>query len=150
MADASLKHTITEAMKAAMKVRDKERLSAIRLILADFKRIEVDERIEIDDARALAVLDKMCKQRRDSIKQYQDAGRQELAAVEQAEIEVIQTFMPQPLTSDELDTLVSEAIAETGADSIKGMGQVMAALKPRIQGRADVGEVSQRVKARLQ
>lgn len=150
MADASLKHTITEAMKAAMKARDKERLSAIRLILADFKRIEVDERIEIDDARALAVLDKMCKQRRDSIKQYQDAGRQELAAVEQAEIEVIQTFMPQPLTNDELDTLVSEAIAETGADSIKGMGQVMAALKPRIQGRADVGEVSQRVKARLQ
>lgn len=150
MADTSLKHTITEAMKAAMKARDKERLSAIRLILADFKRIEVDERIEIDDARALAVLDKMCKQRRDSIKQYQDAGRQELAAVEQAEIEVIQTFMPQPLTSDELDALVSEAIAETGADSIKGMGQVMAALKPRIQGRADVGEVSQRVKARLQ
>lgn len=150
MAELSLKAAITEAMKAAMKAREKERLSAIRLILAEFKRIEVDERIDIDDARCLAVLDKMCKQRRDSIKQYEDAGRDELAAVEYAEIEVIQDFLPQPLSEAELDTLVAQAIADSGADSIKGMGQVMAILKPQIQGRADVGQVSQRVKSRLQ
>ncbi|WP_372797104.1 GatB/YqeY domain-containing protein [Litorivivens sp.] len=150
MVDNQLKATITEAMKVAMKAKDKERLSAIRLILADFKRIEVDERIEVDDARGLAVLDKMCKQRRDSIKQYTDAGRQELADKEQAEIDVIQSFLPQPLTDTELDTLIDQAVAESGADSIKGMGQVMAILKPQIQGRADVGQVSQRVKARLQ
>lgn len=150
MAELSLKATITEAMKAAMKAREKERLSAIRLILAEFKRIEVDERIDIDDARCLAVLDKMCKQRRDSIKQYEDAGRDELAAVEYAEIEVIQDFLPQALTEAELDALIAQAIAESGADSIKGMGQVMAILKPQIQGRADVGQVSQRVKSRLQ
>ncbi|HCS27853.1 MAG TPA: glutamyl-tRNA amidotransferase [Spongiibacteraceae bacterium] len=150
MAELSLKATITEAMKAAMKAREKERLSAIRLILAEFKRIEVDERIDIDDARCLAVLDKMCKQRRDSIKQYEDAGRDELAAVEYAEIEVIQDFLPQALTEAELDELIAQAIAESGADSIKGMGQVMAILKPQIQGRADVGQVSQRVKSRLQ
>ncbi len=150
MADNQLKATITEAMKMAMKAKDKERLSAIRLILAEFKRIEVDERIEIDDAQALAVMDKMCKQRRDSTKQYEAAGRQKLAAVEQAEIEVIQSFLPQPLNDAELDALIDQALAESGADSIKGMGQVMAILKPQIQGRADVGQVSQRVKARLQ
>ncbi len=150
MAEQPLKATITAAMKAAMKARDKERLSAIRLILAEFKRIEVDERIEIDDARCLAVLDKMCKQRRDSIKQYENAGRDELAAVEYAEIKVIQDFLPQALSEQELDTLVQQAIADSGADSIKGMGQVMAILKPQIQGRADVGQVSQLVKARLQ
>lgn len=150
MAELSLKATVTEAMKAAMKAKDKARLSAIRLMLAEFKRIEVDERIEIDDARCLAVLDKMCKQRRDSIKQYEDAGRDELAAVEYAEIAVIQDFLPQPLTDEELDAMVTQAIADSGADSIKGMGQVMAILKPKIQGRADVGQVSQLVKSRLQ
>jgi hypothetical protein len=133
-----------------MKAREKERLAAIRLILAEFKRIEVDERIEVDDARGLAVLDKMVKQRRDSIKQFTDAGRLELAAKEQAEIEVIQTFLPQPLTDAEIDALIDTAIADSGADSIKAMGQVMAIVKPQIQGRADVGQVSQRVKARLQ
>ncbi|MFT5034125.1 MAG: hypothetical protein ACI9OO_002061 [Bacteroidia bacterium] len=150
MAEQPLISTVTEAMKAAMKARNKERLSAIRLILADFKRIEIDERIDIDDARCLAVLDKMCKQRRDSIKQYEDADRPELAAVEYAEIAVIQSFLPQQLTEQELDTLVAQAISETGAESIKGMGQVMAILKPQIQGRADVGQVSQRVKSTLQ
>ncbi len=150
MAEQTLISIVTEAMKAAMKAREKERLSAIRLILAEFKRIEIDERIEIDDARALAVLDKMCKQRRDSIKQYEDAGRPELAAVEYAEIEVIQSFLPQQLTEQELDSLVAQAISDSGADSIKGMGQVMAILKPQIQGRADVGQVSQRVKSKLQ
>jgi hypothetical protein len=150
MADSTLKAELTEAMKAAMKAREKERLAAIRLILAEFKRIEVDERIEVDDARGLAVLDKMVKQRRDSIKQFTDAGRLELAAKEQAEIEVIQTFLPQPLTDAEIDALIDTAIADSGADSIKAMGQVMAIVKPHIQGRADVGQVSQRVKARLQ
>lgn len=150
MADTTLKVALTEAMKAAMKARDKERLAAIRLILAEFKRIEVDERIEVDDARGLAVLDKMVKQRRDSIKQFTEAGRDELAAKEQAEIEVIQTFLPQPLTDAEIDTLIDAAINESGADSIKAMGQVMAIVKPQIQGRADVGQVSQRIKARLQ
>lgn len=150
MAEHSLKAAVTEAMKAAMKARDKARLSAIRLILADFKRIEVDERIEIDDARCLAVLDKMCKQRRDSIQQYENAGRDELAAIEYAEIDVIQGFLPQQLSEQELDAMVAQAIADSGADSIKGMGQVMAILKPQIQGRADVGQVSQRVKTKLQ
>ncbi len=150
MADSTLKAELTEAMKAAMKAREKERLAAIRLILAEFKRIEVDERIEVDDTRGLAVLDKMVKQRRDSIKQFTDAGRLELAAKEQAEIEVIQTFLPQPLTDSEIDALIDAAIADSGADSIKAMGQVMAMVKPQIQGRADVGQVSQRVKARLQ
>lgn len=150
MADSTLKAELTEAMKAAMKAREKERLAAIRLILAEFKRIEVDERIEVDDARGLAVLDKMVKQRRDSIKQFTDAGRLELAAKEQAEIEVIQTFLPQALTDAEIDALIDTAIADSGADSIKAMGQVMAIVKPQIQGRADVGQVSQRVKARLQ
>ena len=150
MADSTLKAELTEAMKAAMKAREKERLAAIRLILAEFKRIEVDERIEVDDARGIAVLDKMVKQRRDSIKQFTDAGRLELAAKEQAEIEVIQTFLPQPLTDAEIDALIDTAIADSGADSIKAMGQVMAIVKPHIQGRADVGQVSQRVKARLQ
>ena len=150
MADSTLKAELTEAMKAAMKAREKERLSAIRLILADFKRIEVDERIEVDDARGLAVLDKMVKQRRDSIKQFTDAGRLELAAKEQAEIEVIQTFLPQALSDAEIDALIDAAIADSGADSIKAMGQVMAIVKPQIQGRADVSQVSQRVKARLQ
>ncbi|MGD9662868.1 MAG: GatB/YqeY domain-containing protein, partial [Porticoccaceae bacterium] len=120
----TIKATITEAMKTAMKAKDKERLGAIRLILADIKRIEVDERIEVDDARALVILDKMLKQRRDSIKQYQDAGRQELADREQAEVEVIQSFLPQPLSQEELDKLIGDAIAESGAESMKDMGKV--------------------------
>jgi uncharacterized protein YqeY len=137
-------------MKTAMKAKDKERLSAIRLILADFKRIEVDERIDIDDARALVILDKMLKQRRDSIKQYADAGRQELADKEQAEVDVIQSFLPTPLSDAELNELIAAAIAETGAESMKDMGKVMAILKPQVQGRADVAAVSQAIKARFQ
>lgn len=146
----SIKATITEAMKDAMRAKDKDRLGAIRLILADFKRIEVDERIEVDDTRALAILDKMVKQRRDSIKQYQDGGRPELADKEQAEIDVIQSFLPAQLTAEELDQLIAAAIVESGAESMKDMGKVMAILKPQLQGRADVGAVSQAIKARLQ
>ncbi len=149
MAEYTIKARITEAMKDAMRAKDKDRLGAIRLIQADIKRIEVDERVEVDDERMLAVLDKMIKQRRDSISQYENAGRQELADREQAEIAVIQEFLPAQLSAAELDQLVADAIAGSGAESMKDMGKVMAALKPKVQGRADVGAVSQAVKARL-
>jgi len=149
MSDESLKATITAAMKAAMKARDKERLGTIRLIQSEFKRIEVDERIEIDDARALAVLDKMVKQRRDSADQYQKAGRDELAAQENFEIDVIQEFLPAQLGEAELAAMVDAAIAATGATGMQGMGAIMGILKPQVQGRADVGAVSKLVKSRL-
>lgn len=140
---------IKDAMKVAMKARDKERLGTIRLIQSEFKRIEVDERIEIDDARALAVLDKMVKQRRDSAHQYQDAGRSELADQENREIAVIQEFLPQPLSDAEVAAIVDAAIAATGASGMQGMGAVMAEVRPQVQGRADMGAVSGIVKARL-
>ena len=136
-------------MKAAMKAKDKERLATIRLIQAEFKRIEVDERIEVDDARALAVLDKMVKQRRDSATQYSDAGRDELAAKENAEIDVISEFLPAQLDDAELDALIDEAIAGSDASGMAAMGAVMGKLKPQLAGRADMGQVSQKVKARL-
>lgn len=145
----TLKKQITEAMKEAMRAKAKERLGAIRLILSELKRIEVDERIELDDARVLAVLDKMVKQRRDSITQYENADRPELAEKEQAEIEVIQAFLPAPLSDAELADMVTAVIAESGAESMRDMGKVMAILKPQIQGRADVGAVSGLVKAKL-
>jgi len=144
-----LKKQLTEAMKAAMRAKDKQRLGTIRLMLSEFKRIEVDERIEIEDDRALVILDKMVKQRRDSIKQYEAAGRDELAAIEYAEIEVIQDFLPPPLTDEELATLVDDAIAKTGAESMRDMGKVMGIVKPQIQGRADAGAVSGIVKSKL-
>ena len=140
---------IKTAMKDAMKSREKERLGTIRLILAEFKRIEVDERIELDEARVLAVLDKMIKQRRDSHQQYSDAGRDELAAIEAAEIEVIQEFLPDQLSDEELEAMINEAIAGTEAQGMQAMGAVMGQLKPQLQGRADVGAVSQKVKAKL-
>ncbi|MGB2374988.1 MAG: GatB/YqeY domain-containing protein [Porticoccaceae bacterium] len=145
----SMKQTIQDAMKDAMRAKDKGRLSAIRLIQAEFKRIEVDERIEIDDARALAVLDKMVKQRRDSISQYESAGRQELADVEIAEIAVIQDFLPAALSEEEISTMIQAAIQQTGATSMADMGKVMGIIKPQIQGRADAGAVSGLVKATL-
>lgn len=145
----TLKKQISEAMKEAMRAKAKEKLGAIRLILSELKRIEVDERIELDDARVLAVLDKMVKQRRDSIAQYESANRPELAEKEQAEIEVIQAFLPAPLSDAELAGMVTAAIAESGAESMRDMGKVMAVLKPQIQGRADVGAVSGLVKAKL-
>ena len=145
----SMKQKINDAMKAAMRAKDKPRLGAIRLIQADIKRIEVDERIEVDDARVLAILDKMVKQRRDSITQYEDAGRQELADIEIAEITVIQDFLPTALSDDEIAAMVAAAVAETGAASMADMGKVMGILKPQIQGRADGGAVSGLVKAAL-
>ena len=145
----SLVEQVKAAMKAAMKAREKQTLSTIRLIQADFKRIEVDERIEIDDARAIAIMDKMVKQRRDSAKQYRDADRPELAEQEDAEILVIQTFLPEQLSGDDIDALIDEALAGVEATGMAAMGQLMGKLKPQLQGRADMGEVSQRVKAKL-
>ena len=136
-------------MKAAMKARDKQRLGTIRLIHAEFKRIEVDERIEVDNNRALAVLDKMVKQRRDSAQQYKDAGRAELEAQEIFEIAVLQEFLPVQLNEEELVAMVDAAIAASGATGMQAMGPVMGQLKPQLQGRADIGAVSQLVKARL-
>ena len=149
MRDESLKATIGAAMKAAMKARDKARLGTIRLIQSDFKRIEVDERIEIDDARALAVLDKMVKQRRDSADQFTKAGRDELAEQENFEIGVIQEFLPAQLSEEDLVAMVDEAVAAAGATGMQAMGAVMGQLKPKLQGRADIGAVSQLVKSRL-
>jgi uncharacterized protein len=149
MSEETLAQSIRAAMKAAMKDKDKDRLSTLRLILAEFKRIEVDERIEVDDARALAVLDKMVKQRRDSAEQYANAGREELAAVENAEIEVIQQFLPVQLSEAELGAMVDAAIAASDVKGMAAMGAVMGQLKPQLQGRADIGAVSKLVKQRL-
>ncbi len=146
----TLKQRIDAEMKAAMRAKDKERLATVRLILAAIKQREVDERIELTDAQVLEVLDKMLKQRRDSVSQYQNAGRDELAAKEEAEIRVIQEFLPAALSEEELDRLVAEAVAATGADSVKDMGKVMGVLKPQVQGRADMGAVSARVKKALE
>lgn len=145
----SMKKQINDAMKDAMRAKDKPRLGAIRLIQAEIKRIEVDERIEIDDARTLAILDKMVKQRRDSINQYETAGRQELADIEIAEINVIQDFLPAALSDAEISAMVAAAVTEAGASSMADMGKVMGILKPQIQGRADGGAVSGLVKAAL-
>lgn len=149
MSESQLKQQITEAMKTAMRAKEKERLSAVRLILAEIKRIEVDERIDPDDARITSILDKMVKQRRDSIKQFEDAGRAELAAKEQAEIDVIQEFLPSQLSEDEVEAIVKDAVAQSGAESMQDMGKVMALVKPKVVGRADMGVVSQKVKAAL-
>ena len=140
---------VTAEVKVAMKARDKSRLGALRLILADFKRIEVDERIELDDERVLVILDKMIKQRKDSLKQFEDAGREDLASQEALEIAVIADFLPDQLSDDEVSGVVKAAIAETGASSMQDMGKVMAIVKPQVQGKADMGAVSGLVKAQL-
>ena len=146
---SSLKERITADMKAAMKSGDKARLGVIRLILAALKQVEVDERIELDDQRVTAILDKMVKQRRDSLEQYEKAGRSELADQEKFEIGIIQEYLPEPLSEAEIETLIDEAIAATGASSMKEMGKVMGMLKPKLQGRADMGAVSARIKQKL-
>jgi uncharacterized protein YqeY len=140
---------LKEEMKAAMKGGNKARLGVIRLILAAVKQVEVDERITLDNERTIAVLDKMLKQRRESIRQFTDGNRMDLAEIEEAEILVIQDFMPQALTEAEIDAMVSAAVAESGAQSIKDMGKVMALLKTAMQGRADMSVVSQKIKAAL-
>ena len=149
MSDTPLKDSVRAAMKAAMKAKDKPRLQTIRLMWAEFKRIEVDERIEIDDQRALAVLDKMVKQRRDSSQQFTDAARTDLAEQENYEITVIQEFLPEQLGETEIIALIDAAIAATDASGMQAMGPVMGRLKPQLQGKADMGQVSQLVKQRL-
>jgi uncharacterized protein YqeY len=145
----TLKARITADMKDAMRAHDAARLSTIRLLQAAIKQREVDERIELTDADVLGILDKMVKQRRDSITAFEAGHRADLAAVEAAEIAVLQAYLPQPLTPAEVDALVAEAIAATGATGLPGMGKVMAALKPRLAGRADLGAVSAQVRTRL-
>ncbi len=145
----SLHDRIKEDMKTAMKAKDKDRLGVIRMILAAIKQIEVDQRIELDDEQTVVVLDKMLKQRRESIRQYQDAGRTDLSEVEEAEILVIQDFLPKALTEDEMSQMVVDAIAEAGASSIKDMGKVMGLLKPKMIGRADMSQVSAVIKQKL-
>lgn len=147
MSEVTLKARVKTEMKEAMRAKNKQRLGTIRLIQAEIKRIEVDERIEIDDDRLLVILDKMSKQRRDSIKQFTDAGRTELADIEAAEIVVIQEFLPEQLSDEELIELVASAISSSGALSMKDMGKVMGILKPQLQGRADMTEVSKKIKA---
>jgi len=145
----SLKQSLTDAMKAAMKGGDKPRLGVVRLVLAAIKQIEVDERIELDDDRVLAVLDKMVKQRRESISQYTDAGRTDLAEQEEYEISILKDFLPEALSDNEIDQMIAKAVEDTGAASIKDMGKVMGILKPQMQGRADMGAVSGKIKAQL-
>ena len=145
----ALKHQINEDVKAAMRSKEKERLAALRLITASIKQREVDERIELDDVQVMAVLDKMAKQQRDSIQQYSMADRQDLVEKEQFELDIILSYLPQPLDAAEINARVDEAMAATGAASMKDMGKVMGQLKSALQGRADMGKVSTLVKARL-
>lgn len=144
-----LKVRIVEEMKKAMRAKNKERLGTIRLILSELKRIEIDERIELEDNRVLVILDKMVKQRRDSVEQYTNANRQELADIEINEIKVVQEFLPEALSDSEILVIVLEAIKSTNASSMKDMGTVMSAIKPKIQGRADIGKVSKVIKNKL-
>jgi hypothetical protein len=149
MSTAALKQQIQDDMKSSMKSGDKARLQVIRLILSAIKQIEVDERIELDDDRIITVLDKMTKQRRESADQYEKAGREDLLKQEIYEIAILKEFLPAELSDDEIETLIEEAISSTGASSIKDMGKVMGQLKPRVQGRADMGAVSSKIKSRL-
>ena len=144
-----LKNQITEDMKSAMKAGDKDRLKTVRLIMAAIKQVEVDQRIEIDDAGVLSVLEKMVKQRRDSVEQFEKGGRDDLAAIEKAEIEVLEAYLPEQLSADEITALVDEIIAATGAEGMRDMGKVMGQIKARAAGRADMGAVSATVKERL-
>ena len=149
MSKCEQKIAIEEAMKAAMRAKDKPTLSTVRLILAEIKRIEVDERIDVDNDRVITVLDKMLKQRRDSITQFRAASREDLAEIEEAEMTIIQSFLPAQLSEQEIAELVAEAIKASGAESMKDMGKVMGILKPQLQGRADIGAVSGKIKAAL-
>lgn len=149
MSDSPLKQTLTEAMKDAMRTKDKPRLGTIRLALSEIKRVEVDERIDPDDARIIGILDKMIKQRRESIRQYEPANRPELVAQERFEIEVIQEFLPQALDADELAQIIKSAVSESDAGSMKDMGKVMNLVRPQVVGRADMAEVSKQIKALL-
>ncbi|MGD9021862.1 MAG: GatB/YqeY domain-containing protein [Lysobacterales bacterium] len=145
----TLKDQILDDVKSAMRARDQQRLTALRLVTAAIKQIEVDKRVELDDTGVLAVLDKMVKQRRDSLKQYETAGREDLATQEQYEIGLISAYLPEALSDEEIADLISQAIEETGASSMRDMGAVMGKLKGAVQGRADMKAVSEAVKAQL-
>ncbi|WP_025771244.1 GatB/YqeY domain-containing protein [Thioalkalivibrio sp. HK1] len=145
----TLKERIDNDVKDAMRARDRERLSVLRLVGAAIKQREVDERIDLDDVATIEVLDRMLKQRRDSIRQYEDAGREDLAATERKEVEIIGGYLPAPLDEAEIDALIAEAIERSGATDLKRMGEVMALLKPQVSGRAEMSKVSMKVKDRL-
>jgi uncharacterized protein YqeY len=145
----SLKAKLTEDMKSAMKAGEKDRLKVVRLLLSDIKQVEVDTRQELDDVALLSIIEKAVKQRRDSIEQFNKGNREDLSAIEQAELEVIQTYLPEQLSDDEITSLVDEVISATGAESIRDMGKVMGAIKSRAAGKADMGTVGAMVKARL-
>ena len=149
MADSTLKTRIQDDVKAAMRSKDKDRLGTLRLITAAIKQKEVDERIDMDDAAVIAVLEKMIKQRKDSITQYSQAGRDDLASKEQVELDLIQTYLPEQMSEAELEAIISKAVADTGAASMKDMGKLMAAVKPLVAGKADMGLVSKIVKSKL-
>ncbi|WP_367606641.1 GatB/YqeY domain-containing protein [Legionella sp. W05-934-2] len=145
----SIRELINENLKQAMRTRDKQVLETLRLINAAIKQIEVDERITVDEARMLVILDKLCKQRKESIAQYEKAGRTDLVDKEQAELSIIEAYLPEPLSDDEINALVSKAIQDTQAATMQDMGKVMAILKPELQGRADMGKVSQLIRSKL-
>ncbi len=145
----SLKSRITEDMKTAMRAKDSVRLGAIRLLQAAIKQREVDERIELDDTQVIEAIEKMLKQRRDSISQFEAANRQDLVEIEKFEVTVLQTYLPQALTEDEIKAVLEKVVADTGASGIKDMGKVMAAIKPLVVGRADMGKISGLIKTRL-
>ena len=145
----SVKQQLKAQIKLAMKARQKQRLAALRLIVADFQRVEIDERIEIDEPRAFAILDKMTRQRNDSLSQFQAAGRDDLAEIEAGELAIIREFLPAKIEEAELRQLITQALEATGATSVRDMGSVMALLKPQLQGRADMRQVSQQVKTQL-
>jgi uncharacterized protein YqeY len=145
----SLKDDIKESMKQAMRDKDSARLDALRMLSAAIQRREVDERIQLDDTQVIAVVEKLVKQGREALEQYEKGGRADLAEKEKGDIAVYQAFLPQQLSAEEVDTIIAEAIAATGAASPKDVGKVMGAVKPKLQGRADMGQVSARIKARL-
>lgn len=149
MSQPTLKDRINDALKTAMRAKEKERVAVLRLVMSEFKKIEVDERIEVDDARALVVLDKMVKQRRDSEQQYRNANRPELADQEAYEITEIQAYLPAALSAAELDAIVAKGLTDAGVTEARDMGKAMALIKPQVQGRADMGEVSKLLKAKL-
>lgn len=145
----TLLDTLKEEMKVAMRAKDKDRLNVIRMAISAIKQVEIDSQVELDDDGIIAVLTKMVKQRKDSIAMYNDGGREELAAKESAEVKVLEEFLPKPLTEEEIQTLIAQAITDTGAASMADMGKVMAILKPQMQGKADLGAVSGKVRATL-
>jgi len=149
MSESPLKKEISEAMKTALRAKEKARLGTIRLALAEIKKIEIDERIDPDDARIVSILDKMIKQRRESIRQFEAADRDELVAQEKEEIEVLKDFLPQPIAEEELDKIIDKAISDSGAESMQDMGKVMGIIKPQVIGRADMAIVSSKIKSVL-